>query len=380
MAPLPSLLRGSVQNQSKTRHRSQTFGVQDVRLLLIKLVMGHDFGSRTTNHCPRITVSHPGQNWVSVVPPPSLRAESSPVREWPRLGPDGATSAFSISFFKCTNKLNQEEMKGGERRSVFSTFFPPRGCSGNSFLCKETEVGSECPPETWSSTRSFWFWEMGLLRWGSLLSFSATSSDLAASDDGRNGTEEGVGKGCWTGRRWISFLWAPLVPEQPPWVFKGPLPMLWAVLQPIPQGRWPVWLQLEMTWGPWVQWTVPLSPSPCSLCPLPMIPHAHTPPQCSPQSLRKEKAGGWVRGEEEELSQCTQEPLGREDLIYTFRTTQRHHTLQKEGKIPLCIYMVFLDSLFWLTLWLHYNSGPFKYTAIITKITGLLWLYFSLVN
>ena len=37
-------------------------------------------------------------------------------------------------------------MRGGESQSVFSTFFPPRECSGNAFLCKETEVGSECPP------------------------------------------------------------------------------------------------------------------------------------------------------------------------------------------------------------------------------------------
>ena len=195
----------------------------------------------------------------------------------------------------------------------------------------------------------------------------------------------GGGERMLTGRRWVSFLWAPLAPEQPLWVFKGPLPTLWAVLQPTPQGcaqadeqsgcsrkRREVLGSREL---------YPSPPPPATSAPYPWF-HVPAPrPQCSPQPLRKEKAGGWVKGEkEEELGQCTQEPLGREGLIYTFRTTQHHRTLWKEGEIPLCVYMVFLDSLFWLTLWLHYNSGPFKYTAIITKITGLLWLYFSLVN
>lgn len=35
---------------------------------------------------------------------------------------------------------------------------------------------------------------MGLLRWGSPLVLLTAGSDLAASDDGRNGTEEGVGR------------------------------------------------------------------------------------------------------------------------------------------------------------------------------------------
>lgn len=119
--------------------------------------MGHDFGSMTTNHCPRITVSHPGQNWVSIVPPPpDLRAESSLVSLLPaenrcpgnrliQTGPRWTNLSF-ISFFKCSNKLNQEEMKGRESWSVFSILFPPRECNGNSFLCKESEVGSECTP------------------------------------------------------------------------------------------------------------------------------------------------------------------------------------------------------------------------------------------
>lgn len=239
-------------------------------------------------------------------------------------------------------------------------------------------------PETWSSTRSFWFWEMGLLRWGSLLFFSAAGCNLAA--DGRNGTEEGVGKGFWTGRRWLSFLWAPLAREQPPCVFKGPLPMLWAVLQPMPRTVLRLMTSLAAagndvrSLGPGnctprpLPWQ-PLPPTHDSTCPPPHLSAPH-----SPEKGESRRVGeGWEGGRIEPMHSGATGKR-REGLIYTFRTTQHHRTLQKEGEIPLCICMVVLDSLFWLTLWLHYNSGLFKYTAIITKITGLLWLYFSLVN
>lgn len=153
----------------------------------------------------------------------------------------GSAWAFSISSFKssyklrCSSLLEDKRWQKEKSWSVFPIFFPLREYSGNFFLQGNIRSGQYVypSPQTWLSTRSFEFWEMDLLRLGSLLSFPEVASGLARSVN-RNGTDVGKERDAELGEG-QSFLWVPLGPEQNPRAFsEDTLCITWAVLQPTP--------------------------------------------------------------------------------------------------------------------------------------------------